>query len=1125
MGPMPIEDKKDKINSKLNTLYYKVIDSKDRKEFLRRIEAEFGNQAKNYVDLLKDQEVKDYYITQKNLLATRFEQEKNKNIYNDINIIDKKLNSKFRSALKSPNEEEFKKVYNNFKEELLKELKNQDIKDDINKYIEDWLKFKIEEFKDEKNKMKNKYIEDFLNFSYSELKDSSNSKEDLKEAIEAKKDNDDTLKEYLEKKDYQIYYNKIMNDKLIIFGRELNVRKNAETKGLYSKYQTFFNTQYPEVLKLSNNKEEFEAEYKNQLKLFKDLYDNFDNFKDYYNELLKNKYKSFEVDLNNKLKKEKSEIENDFYKFFNNNYDNICKISSDENQFRENFKQKREERTDLDKYFINGHNSQYETLLQDYVNKFNIYIKDKEKSDKTQVKNDYLLFLNNNYDKVQKISSTEEELESEYNKLLDEEENKNLKKNFSKNMNEYKGYLKDKISQFKTELENRIKTAYFDNYNKAIKSSKEESDFKTNLFNLLFEDSKLKKLLEKEEYKDYFTKLHDTDKIKDDLKDKENREAESNMVQTNAFFDDKYENIKNQSKNLTEFENKIKAIAPASIQNSKNFISLLTKYKNQFEREKKEEQKENDEKEKKKIYEEKEKKLIDDSISGIDAKNFEDTGSINHFKSFEQAKFENLFQKLFIEENYDKKIENKIDAYIKELLNDKNKKVNHLNILLCGNSGAGKSTLINGFLELEGENILKTDTGEAVTMETKYVSSPKFPIFRLGDSRGTEISKAGEKAYGIDEVVKSMNEFIQYQLNTKNPDNYVHCIWYCVIPLDGRFNGVVAECLNEIEKNYKINDGLPIIIVGTKAISENSNKKLKDYLISQKIKYPFHPVLAIKDGDIEPFGLEELRLLSLEKAIDGINSSCYQGIIKNIIETSKSKVEEQRHIIDGKIKQKQEEVFKSIENNPNFNNLKNYMRETFIIFLKQYSSINLSSLNNNITEDFKLGQKSKNEIEIFINGYYNYCKQYYEQNYEKIINKRTLELMDKIMKEKFNFISLNQVIVKTKSEDELKKEIGKKIENKLKKKADIYYFKNLYSELMKLLLEFFEDYFINSYNDIIKDKENEEKTKSLIISKISDQFKELKTKIEEYNKPKEKKVENGIKSNRQNFLANRRGNK
>lgn len=792
---MSIEDKKDKINSKLNTLYYKVVNSKDRKEFLKNIEAEFVKQAKNYVGLLKEQELKEYYDTQKNVLADRFENEKNKDIQKDINIIEKKLNSKFRSALKSKDEDEFIKVYNDFKEELLNSIKNKDNKDDINNYIEDWIKTKIEEFKDEKNRLKKKYIEDFLNQSYSEFKDSSNSENDFKNAIKEKKDNDKTLAEYLNNQDYLKFYNKVLNDKLMIFKRELVNRKNAETKGLYSKYQKFFNDQYQEVLKISNNEEEFKVEYKNKLKLYPELENNFNNFEDYYNQLLNNKLKAFQVDFSNKLKKETTEIENDLYKFFDNNFNNICKNSSNENEFRTKFENERKKRTELNKYFKEGYCKQYETLLNDKIEKFNDYLKEKEKSDKTQVINDYLVFLNNNYPEIAKYSLTEEELESKYKELLDKKENAKLKDNYSKNKTEYDKNLKDKISQFKLELENRIKTAYNEYYNNAIKVSKDESDFKTNLFNLLSKDSKLQKLLEKQYYKEYFKSLHNTKKIKEDLTDKSIRETESNMVQATAFFDSNYTKIKNASKNITEFENEVKNKASTSIQNAKNFEDLLEKYKNQFERDKKDEQEEKEKIEKKKIYDEKEKKLIDDFINDIDAKNFEDTGSINHFKSFDKSKFENLIQKLFMEENYYQKIINKIDSYIQELLNDKNKKVNHLNILLCGNSGAGKSTLINGFLELEGNNKLKTATGEAVTMETKYVSSPKFPIFRLGDSRGTEISKAGDKAYGISEVVKSMNEFIQYQLNTKNPDNYVHCIWYCVIPLDGRFNGVVDECL------------------------------------------------------------------------------------------------------------------------------------------------------------------------------------------------------------------------------------------------------------------------------------------------------------------------------------------
>ena len=1115
MGPMPIEDKKDKINSKLNTIYYKVIDSKDRKAFLKNLEQEFNKSSKNYKDLLNDEEIKIYYELLKNELANRFEQYKqfkNIDIRKDIDIIDKKLNMKFRTILKSKDEDEFKKKYNEFKEEILKDYNDGDKKEELSNFIDFWINNKVEEFKIEKDKQKKEYISNFLNSNYNDLKDSKNSEKELEDAINEKKNGDNILVEYLKDKNYDELYKKNMNDKKLMFKRELTNRNEIQKTTLEKKCEEFFNNKvrYKDVLKLSNDEETFKSEYKKQLELVPELNNNYDKFKEYYNKLLDNKLRAFRVDLAQKTKKETSEIENDLYKFFNDKYEQICKDSSKEDEFRTKFDEERKTRTELNKYFQNGYCSQYNRLLDDYAKKFNTYLKEKEKSDKTLMKNKYLKFLDDNYVKVSKDSFTVEEFESKYTEKLNETKYKELKEKKSEFEGDYKVALESKKSQFQIEIENRIKTAYNNYYYDAMKKSKDESEFKINLKNLLLDDKIVKKPLEKEEYKKYFDGLHNSEKIKNDLKD-------NLILQTTSFFYDNYEIIRDDSKDISEFENKIKAKASVAIQKSENFELLLTKYKKLFEKDKKEEREEKNKKEKLSEYQKQEKKLIDDFMNNIDTKQFEDSGSINYFKNFDQSKFDTLFQSLFVEENYDKKIEKKIDLYINELLNDKNKKVNHLNILLCGNSGAGKSTLINGFLELEGPNKLPTGTGEAVTMETKYISSPKIPIFRLGDSRGIEISKEGPKSYGISEVVKNMNEFIQYQLETKNPDNYVHCIWYCVIPLDGRFNKVIGECLNELADNYGIK-GLPIIIVGTKAISNQANIELDKYIKDQKTKYPFHPVLAMKDGDKEPFGLEELKVLSLNKALDGIESSCYQGIIKNIIETSKIKVENQKKIIDEKIKQKNEQVFKNIESNPKFENLKQILSETFIIILKQYSSINLSNTNNNI-EEIKLGTKSKNEIDKFINDYYIYCKKNYEQNYEKIIESRTLELVNKIIKEKTDFIYSNLVIVESKSEDKLKEEIGKKIKDKLKEKSDIYYFKNLYIELIKLLIETFEIYFINSFDIMIKAKENEENTKRLIISKISEQFKELKRKIEEYNK--KKKEENGRARGANEFLAKR----
>ena len=190
MGPMPIEDKKDKINSKLNTLYYKVINSKDRKEFLKQIEKEFGKQTKNYTGLLKNEEIKDYYNTIINELANRFENEKNKDIQKDINTIDRKLNMTFRSTLICKDEEAFRKTYNEFKKKIMLEDykgENEVKKQELNKYIDNWINYKVTDFKNEKHIQKENYISDFVNTNYNDLKQIYNSEDDLKKGFEEKK--------------------------------------------------------------------------------------------------------------------------------------------------------------------------------------------------------------------------------------------------------------------------------------------------------------------------------------------------------------------------------------------------------------------------------------------------------------------------------------------------------------------------------------------------------------------------------------------------------------------------------------------------------------------------------------------------------------------------------------------------------------------------------------------------------------------------------------------------------------------------------------------------------------------------------------------------------------------------
>ena len=102
--------------------------------------------------------------------------------------------------------------------------------------------------------------------------------------------------------------------------------------------------------------------------------------------------------------------------------------------------------------------------------------------------------------------------------------------------------------------------------------------------------------------------------------------------------------------------------------------------------------------------------------------------------------------------------------------------ISHLNIVLVGPIGVGKSTLINSVLELDKAHCTKEGEAEPCTMGApKYFESLKVTFLRLGDSQGIE-----KGSNGIESVVKDVKIFFESKLLTKDSDQFVHCIWYCI---------------------------------------------------------------------------------------------------------------------------------------------------------------------------------------------------------------------------------------------------------------------------------------------------------------------------------------------------------
>jgi len=272
---------------------------------------------------------------------------------------------------------------------------------------------------------------------------------------------------------------------------------------------------------------------------------------------------------------------------------------------------------------------------------------------------------------------------------------------------------------------------------------------------------------------------------------------------------------------------------------------------------------------------------------------------------------------VYSKEKFDEKIQKIKDKLISSKYIKRLQKIitKNFNILLVGCTNAGKSTLINEFLKLDKEKKAKeSEGGPTDTVDfTLYEGEKNNKQYSLYDTNG--ITNNGVDS--IEMKIKNTLSEIGKRIESKDPNQLIHCIWYClqgsnVQPSDAEF----IKKLLEIYTSFSI----PIIFVHTQTYnveqSKTCKKGIKKYITEiykndeEKIKAQlknYVNVLArgskvnekgkneddddddeeeeeIKVKPIEPFGLDKLETITKKEIeIKGFKSAYYEFIKKDII--------------------------------------------------------------------------------------------------------------------------------------------------------------------------------------------------------------------------------------------------
>ena len=288
--------------------------------------------------------------------------------------------------------------------------------------------------------------------------------------------------------------------------------------------------------------------------------------------------------------------------------------------------------------------------------------------------------------------------------------------------------------------------------------------------------------------------------------------------------------------------------------------------------------------------------------------------------------------------------------------------------------------------------------------------------------------------------------------------------------------------MEELRTIYK-KDSIPIIVVYTQALNDEHVENMRK-IIEEKGIGDFMPVLAKKTKvartQIEPFGIEELKEKSIERAKEAVKISNYENYILQTGKEINSQNEDINKKLDELIENKIKTKLNKMSEGKNDEEILDYLND-LLFYLISHNIYNEARTYVSVDSENLIAEFSKNIIDKPL-------KDSFENKFKQYIEDKSKEICTKISNKEssqMSNLSISQNEIKTKIDDLIKEDIS------LYQKAWITFIKTYFDDIFQSYAKIFKEESKKIYEEILK----QEDFINCINKLVQERFDEIKEKL------------------------------